>query len=166
MTLRYQHLSPEHLQKAMRSLDVNAYGAQFRFYAISRRIGGGLIMELSNSRKWIEEDLVTLITNKVRESVELDYKKCPSLQKNDSKKDAEISKDVSAFANSAGGIIVYGMEEVGHIPTQIDFGYDPAEVTKEWLEQVIRAIFDLALMTFTSTKCCWRERPWIWSHML
>lgn len=95
-------------------------------------------MELSNSRRWTEDDLDALIKNKVRESVSLDYKRCASLQKNDPKKHDEISKDVSAFANSGGGIIVYGVEEDGHIPTKIDSGYNPAEVTKEWLEQVIQ----------------------------
>ena len=32
----------------------------------------------------------------------------------DDKKKAEIAKDVSAFANSDGGIILYGIEEQEH----------------------------------------------------
>jgi hypothetical protein len=43
---------------------------------------------------------------------------------------------VSAFANSAGGLIVYGMIEAGHKPTQID-PVDPHAFNKEWLENVI-----------------------------
>jgi hypothetical protein len=85
---------------------------------------------------WTEVDLLSLITNNVKESIELDYKQCLALEKNESKKN-ELSKDVSAFANSAGGTILYGMHENGHVPTRIDVGYDPAVISKEWIEQVI-----------------------------
>ena len=94
-------------------------------------------MDLSNSKEWTENDLNDLIKNEVQESVSLDYKRCASLQKLQKNRD-EISKDVSAFANSAGGIVVYGMEENGHIPTRVDSGYDPRDISKEWLEQVIQ----------------------------
>lgn len=87
---------------------------------------------------WDESDLQMLIANQVRESIELDYKACDALQKTDGKKN-ELSKDVSAFANSAGGTIVYGMIENGHVPTAIDAGYDPSEISKEWIEQVINS---------------------------
>nr|WP_248278133.1 ATP-binding protein [Paenibacillus sp. SZ31] len=49
----------------------------------------------------------------------------------------ELSKDVSAFANSDGGILVYGVVEEGNIPVRIDNGCDPVKVTREWIEQVI-----------------------------
>ena len=52
---------------------------------------------------------------------------------------SEISKDVSAFANSAGGTLVYGMIEDRHVPTAIDNGFNPSEITMEWLEQVINS---------------------------
>ena len=52
----------------------------------------------------------------------------------------ELIKDVSAFANSAGGTIVYGIIEKGHLPEAIDTGFDPNVVTREWLEQVINTI--------------------------
>lgn len=87
-------------------------------------------------RDWKEADTLALITNGVKESLELDYKQCASLQKTDGKK-REISKDVSAFANSAGGIIVYGMIENGQMPISLDNGYDPADISKEWLDNVI-----------------------------
>lgn len=87
---------------------------------------------------WDESDLLALIQNQVQESLELDYKACASLSNSEGRKN-EISKDVSSFANSAGGTIVYGMIENGHIPVQIDCGFDPSAVTKEWIEQVINS---------------------------
>jgi hypothetical protein len=88
--------------------------------------------------EWNEDDLQSLITNGVQESLELEYKACPSLAKGDKEKN-ELSKDVSAFANSAGGTIVYGMREKDHLPEAIDAGYDPSGMSKEWLEQVINS---------------------------
>lgn len=88
--------------------------------------------------EWEEEDLELLISAKTQESISLEYKSTEALEKTDRKKD-EISKDVSAFANSAGGVIVYGMMEDRHVPTELDRGYDPDEFPKEWLEQVINS---------------------------
>lgn len=91
-----------------------------------------------NAWDWDEQDLLDLIRLGVQEGLELDYKQCDALQRSDGKKN-EISKDVSAFSNSAGGVIVYGMKEDRHVPTQIDVGFDPNEISKEWLEQVINS---------------------------
>lgn len=93
-------------------------------------------MDLENSQNWTEQDLLDLAHNQVEESAGLDYKRREALLKADAKKD--ISKDVSAFANSAGGIIVYGMIEDQHVPRELDEGFSPATTTKEWLEQVIQ----------------------------
>lgn len=89
-------------------------------------------------KDWKEADLIQLVADGVEESLELDYKACDALQNTDGKKN-ELSKDVSSFANSIGGTIVYGMREKDHKPEQIDDGYDPTQVTKEWLEQVINS---------------------------
>lgn len=51
------------------------------------------------------DDIIALIDNEAEESVHLDFKAAGALSKDDKKK-AEIAKDVSAFANSDGGIIV------------------------------------------------------------
>jgi hypothetical protein len=87
---------------------------------------------------WQESDLFELIRQGVQEGLELDYKRCDALQKTDGKK-AELSKDISAFANSAGGVVVYGICEDGHVPTALDVGFDPSQISKEWLEQVINS---------------------------
>lgn len=80
-------------------------------------------------------DLQKLIADGVAESLTLDYKASSSLGK-DSKQRDELCKDVTAFANSAGGQIVYGVEEDKNLPTKLDDGADPS-ITKEWIEQVI-----------------------------
>ncbi len=87
---------------------------------------------------WTERDLQQLVVDQIGESLTLDYKESGALQRTDGKKN-ELSKDVSAFANSAGGVLVYGMKENGHIPVGLDDGLDPAEISKEWLEQVINS---------------------------
>lgn len=92
----------------------------------------------SDASKWTEDDLLRLIASSVQENVQLDYKSCAALQNTDGKK-SEISKDVSAFANSAGGVLVYGIVEVGHVPVRLDEGFDPNYLSKEWLEQVINS---------------------------
>jgi hypothetical protein len=78
-----------------------------------------------------QADLQRLIDDEIQESLTLDYKASPSLAK-DSR--YELCKDISAFANSAGGQIIYGIEEKNQKPTTIDQGSD---ITREWIEQVI-----------------------------
>jgi Putative DNA-binding domain len=90
-----------------------------------------------DSTEWIEEDLLRMISEGEQKSIGLDYKACDSLQNTDGKK-TEISKDVSAFSNSAGGVIIYGMKEIDHVATELDAGFDPGLITKEWLEDVIQ----------------------------
>jgi len=87
-------------------------------------------------------DLQNLISNQVEENLHLDYKAADALMKTDGKK-KEISKDVSAFANSDGGIIIYGIKEFSdpakrHLPEHID-PIDRINISKEWLEQVINS---------------------------
>jgi hypothetical protein len=78
-------------------------------------------------------DLHRLIADEIQESLTLDYKASPALGKSSDAKN-ELCKDVSAFANSAGGQIVYGMIEKDRKPTAID---DGSELSREWIEQVI-----------------------------
>ncbi|MGI8380419.1 AlbA family DNA-binding domain-containing protein [Priestia megaterium] len=93
---------------------------------------------MKNSWEWTESDILELINNEIPESLNLDYKRIDSLGKSDGKKN-EISKDVSSFANSAGGILIYGVVEDGNVPTSIDGGVDPNVISKEWIEHVINS---------------------------
>ena len=87
---------------------------------------------------WEEEDVLGLIREQRKENLQFEYKKSDALAKTDGKK-TEITKDVSAMANSAGGVIVYGIDEQrkSNGPIQLDIGIDPTEISTEWLEQVI-----------------------------
>jgi schlafen family protein len=81
------------------------------------------------------QDLERLIKDGVLESLTLDYKQSAALSKEEKKRD-ELCKDVTAFANSAGGQLVFGIEDDKHVPVRLDGGAAP-EITKEWIEQVI-----------------------------
>ncbi len=75
-----------------------------------------------------------LITDKVQEDLHLDYKDSDALDKNNRH---EISKDVSSFANSDGGIIIYGIAEKDNLPVIGDVGVDHARISRETLENII-----------------------------
>lgn len=79
-------------------------------------------------------DLEALIRKEVQESVHLDYKDSRAIHRS---KRHEIAKDVSAFANSDGGILIYGISEEQNLPVAIDNGVDHKSFAREWLEEVI-----------------------------
>jgi predicted HTH transcriptional regulator len=84
--------------------------------------------------------LLQLITNSIEENQELEYKESGALQRDD-KKVLEITKDVSSFANSNGGVLIYGLNENQtnkHLPGDID-PIDRNAIKKEWLEQIINS---------------------------
>ncbi|WP_157210733.1 AlbA family DNA-binding domain-containing protein [Verrucomicrobium spinosum] len=84
-----------------------------------------------------------MIADGVEESLNLDYKAAGAFAKQTQKRE-EIQKDVSAFANSAGGTIIYGIKEHSsqdrkHLPERVDpIARD--QFSKEWLEQIISGI--------------------------
>jgi hypothetical protein len=93
--------------------------------------------------KWNEARLQSYIDNFIEESLTLDYKAADALARNDRKK-MEITKDVSAMANSAGGTIIYGLKEHSdpakkHLAEAIN-PVDRTQFSKEWLEQIINNI--------------------------
>jgi hypothetical protein len=89
---------------------------------------------------WTEAEIEQLIANGQEEFLELDFKRGDSLNNNDSNK-RELSKDVSAFANTIGGTIVYGIEEDANPPHKAVklSPLNPRKVSKEWIEQVINS---------------------------
>jgi hypothetical protein len=89
--------------------------------------------------EWEEDDVEILIKDKVKENLSLEYKRSLSLNKNDQKSITELSKDISAFANSVGGTIIFGVEEDNktQTPIKIDGGFKPDEISGDWLDQII-----------------------------
>jgi len=90
-----------------------------------------------------QETLEIYIKEEIEENLNLDYKSADSLKKTDQKK-REITKDISAMANSAGGKIIYGIKEFDqpdkrHLPEKLD-PVNRTQFSKEWLEQVINNI--------------------------
>jgi len=77
------------------------------------------------------------------ESTTLEYKAADALGTSDGKK-KEITRDVSALANAAGGIVIYGIKEYDqgdkkHLPEKLD-PVARTHFSKEWLDQVINNI--------------------------
>lgn len=85
-----------------------------------------------------------MINDKVEESLSLDYKRADALigGKGD-QLTKEVTKDVSAFANSAGGIIIYGIAEgsgdAKHLPVSLS-PISRRHFSKERLEHLINNI--------------------------
>ncbi len=80
------------------------------------------------------DDVARLIAESERESLTLEFKAGPAIHKD---KKGEIGKDVSAMANAAGGQIIYGIKEKGHVAADI-LPVNSSQFNHEWLEKVIR----------------------------
>lgn len=94
-------------------------------------------------KAWTAPRIRNLIDSETEESLTLEYKSAEALAKVDQYK-KEITKDVSAMANSAGGLLIYGIREFSdpqkrHLPEKIT-PVNRAEYPREWLEQVINSI--------------------------
>ncbi|HSH64344.1 MAG TPA: ATP-binding protein [Bacteroidia bacterium] len=90
---------------------------------------------------WTEEKLNQYITDKIEENLHLDYKAADALSSSEGKKN-EISKDISAFANSDGGTIIYGIKEFQSDQNYLPEKIDPVRrniFSKETLEQIINS---------------------------
>jgi Schlafen, AlbA_2 len=85
-----------------------------------------------------KSELEALHTGNVKESISLEYKASPAIDKKDDKKKLEMARDVSAFANADGGQIVYGMTEKDHEPAGLDQGIDGEIYPGIWFEQVLQ----------------------------
>lgn len=82
-----------------------------------------------------EKDIENLVKNKIQEDTNLDYK-TPEFSKRDFNK--ELAKDVSAMANSDGGVIIYGIQEENHFPKKIIW-VEKDEGYCERIEQIINS---------------------------
>lgn len=87
---------------------------------------------------WKAEDIKKLVENNLTEYKTLEFKSLAALVPEAKK---EISKDISSFANSAGGVIIYGIKEVKEGPNirlELEEGINANNpYGKEWLENII-----------------------------
>ncbi len=94
--------------------------------------------------EFTKENLDRLIADQVEESSILEYKAAESIGRSDGKK-RDITKDISAFANAAGGVLIYGIREHAgdpdrsHLPETLD-PVDQSQFSKEWLDQIVSLI--------------------------
>lgn len=91
-----------------------------------------LILEIEDFTEQIINDI---INSNLEESINIEFKSGGALSKENLVK-KEISKDISSFANSDGGLIFYGITEKNHIASSLTF-IDGNIFTKEWLENII-----------------------------
>ena len=94
-------------------------------------------------KTWTESKLLNFIKSETEESLTLEYKSAEALGKSDYQK-KEITKDVSAMANSAGGLLIYGIREFSesdkrHLPEKF-VPVNRSEFPREWIEQIINSI--------------------------
>jgi hypothetical protein len=93
------------------------------------------------SEAWDEARVQQYITDRVEESLTLDYKAAAKLAKSDTRT-SDITKIVSSMANAAGGIVIFGIEE-NQTNKQWPERIDPVNrkvCSKETLDQLINNI--------------------------
>lgn len=78
-------------------------------------------------------DLKSIEASGFEEGLTLEYKSSDALCK---EKADDMCKDVSAFANSSGGQIIYGMKEEDKKP-KLDAGLSDPKISKEWIQQIL-----------------------------
>ena len=97
-------------------------------------------MQFKKARSWTVRDIEKIINTNSTEYKNLEFKSLEALVPGS--KD-EIGKDVSSFANSAGGVIIYGIGEIKNGPDillQLEEGRDANDpYGKEWLENIIES---------------------------
>ncbi len=97
-------------------------------------------MQFEKARFWTIRDIEKIINTNSTEYKTLEFKSLEALVPGS--KD-EIGKDVSSFANSAGGVIIYGVSEIKTGPDivlKLDEGRDANDpYGKEWLENIIES---------------------------
>ena len=82
------------------------------------------------------KDIENLVLGNAAESLTLEFKSSPALSKSNECR-SELVKDVTAFANSAGGQIIYGIVEKEGVANYIDDGVETSTINADWISQVL-----------------------------
>jgi hypothetical protein len=83
-----------------------------------------------------EADLLTLLENQAPEGIVLDYKR--GLYGKSDADNREFLKDISSFANTAGGHVVIGITEKGGLPTELLGVEADLDIEQQRLESLLR----------------------------
>jgi hypothetical protein len=87
--------------------------------------------------QWGISDIMRMISDRVQESLTLDYKASAALAR-ESRATSDLSKDVSSFANSEGGTLIYGVtQDSENYPKALDVGVETATISAEWIGQIV-----------------------------
>lgn len=79
------------------------------------------------------KDLESIVTNAIPEGVALEYKASDIVTKKSIEK---LCKTITAFANSAGGQFVVGVEATNGVPMRLDGGV-PGPSQRDWIYQIV-----------------------------
>lgn len=83
------------------------------------------------------QDVMELKDNGVNESKILEYKKELKLAKDQDRK--EFLADISSFANTSGGDIIYGISELSGVPSTLEgIQIDNLDILKQQIENILR----------------------------
>jgi|GEM_PF-5968514 len=103
-------------------------------------------------REWTASDLDNLISAKPAENRQIEYKSELPKQPGESKgkpADLEFLEDASAFANAAGGVIIFGIREENGEPVEIcGLGSADLDAEKRRLSQLLDANLDPVFRTY------------------
>jgi hypothetical protein len=93
-----------------------------------------------NIRNWDFNNLDLYIKDNDQESLYLDFKQSRSLLDWTADHKRELAKDVSSFANSGGGLIIYGAKEKNYKFAGFDDGLPVEEAWHERVQQIIDSL--------------------------
>lgn len=93
-------------------------------------------MEFHEQNSYTIDDIQALIDNHAEEGVHLEFKRADALSINNADK---VTKTFSAFANSGGGLVIYGIAEENHVASKYSF-IDGNKITTETVSILARYV--------------------------
>lgn len=93
-------------------------------------------MEFHEQSNYTINDIQALIDNHAEENVHLELKRADALSKENADK---VTRTFSAFANSDGGVVIYGIAENGHVASDYSF-VDGNKITSEHISHLARYV--------------------------